>query len=199
MINLSYCNSIDQILTSQKIDCDALLMKTDTMQCAIVYQSKAFKIFTDNLITESCKYFCKEYLIHKLPNIIHAKNSSQIQQLSKTLHTINTSYTLAIMLKYLSEYFYAKTQAQNLNSPAYQKFYNAKSNSYIWLNSELLNSDFDDILQVKIDCKELEGVYMNRKSHRQLAIYLDAFTNSWKFTNRSILQDSTQNHKSILT
>lgn len=189
-MNLSYCKSIDQILASQNIDCDAIFLQDETMQYALLYQSKAFKLFTDSLITEVCKYFGKEYIIQKLPHII-TNDTAQIQQFTNILSIANTSYTLASIIKYISDYLYAKHRANKLNSPRYERFYNAKSNSYIWLNTELLNSDFDDVLQIKLDCKEIGGIYMNRKLNRQLAIYLDAFTNSWKFTNRNVIWNST--------
>lgn len=66
----------------------------------------------------------------------------------------------------------------------YIKYYNAKSNTYLWVNKNINTLDFDDYLQIPSKNIDIDGVYLSPQSTRQIAIYRDPFTNQLKIINR---------------
>ena len=57
--------------------------------------------------------------------------------------------------------------------------------SFIILNNELLDQAFDDILQSKIDCDNLCGVYTNKDINKTLMIYYDPKGTQYKMSINS--------------
>ena len=77
------------------------------------------------------------------------------------------------------------SKLNRIRSLNYTSFYCARSDSFIILNNELLDQAFDDILQSKIDCDSLCGVYTNKDINKTLIIYYDPKGTQYKMSINS--------------
>ena len=61
MKNLSYCDSIERILISEKINCDAIVVSDEFLQYTILYRSELTKTFTDRLLKSGLFFIIRKY------------------------------------------------------------------------------------------------------------------------------------------
>ena len=187
MKNLSTCESIEKILVLENIQCDAMIISNESLQYSLLYHSDALKTFTDNMVFTILQFYARQVIISKIPKIIHQKQCPRVDlnQLSSTLSNINKSFTTYQILTHSFEFFDEMNKLNRIRSLNYTSFYCAKSDSFIILNNELLDQAFDDILQSKIDCDNLCGVYTNKDINKTLMIYYDPKGTQYKMSINS--------------
>ena len=180
MKNLSYCDSIDRILISEKINCDAIVISDETLQYTLLYRSELTRTFTDNLIKSGLNYLIREYIIKSIPDKVSTRSLSSVK---KSLSGINLSITAFEIITNTKEYISDTKKIKSLKLPKYIKFYSTNSNSFIYLNSELIDSNFDDILQVSINPDQLSGIYNSIDNIYSIVIYKDYLDGNYKIKN----------------
>ena len=175
MKNLSTCESIEKILVLENIQCDAIIISNESLQYSLLYHSNTLKTFSDNMISTLLQFWARQAIITRIPKIIHQKQCPRVDlnQLSSTLSNINKSFTTYQILTHSFEFFNEISKLNRVRSLNYTSFYCANSDSFIILNNDLLDQAFDDILQSKIDCDNLCGVYTNKDIDKTLIIYYD--------------------------
>lgn len=178
MKNISYCDTIEQILISQAIDCDGIVISNHNLEYTILYHSELKHLFTDDLLQIGADYIKRELLIKGFGKILKSPKGN-ISQLIKTLSSINTSATIIRTLSRTKEYFETRNKLNKFDQLNYIKFYNSAADTCVWLNIRCINSDFKDILQTKISPSTLEGSYSSSNTNHQLAIYFDQFSKQW--------------------
>lgn len=180
MKNLSYCDSINRILISEKIDCDAIVVSDETLQYSLLYRSELAKTFTDNLIESGLNYLIRQYMIKSIPDKSSTRSLSSVK---KSLSGINISITVFEIINNTKDYILDTKKLNSLKLPKYNKFYSTKSNSFIYLNSDLIDNNFDDILQVSIDPDKLCGLYNSIDNNHSIVIYKDYIDGNYKIKN----------------
>ena len=176
MKDLSYCDSIERILISEKIDCDAIVISDELLQFTLLYRSEIKKTFTDNMIKAglSCALRCG--LIHMIP--------SKYFTIKSGLNRINMSIIAYEFIMNQKKYNEEIKKINNLHLSSYIKFYSTNSNSFIYLNKRLIDTNFSDILQISINPNKFEGVYNSIDSDHILTIFTDQLTGNYKFANQ---------------
>ena len=187
MKNLSTCESIEKILVLENIQCDAMIISNESLQYSLLYHSDTLKTFSDNMISTILQFWARQAIITRIPKIIHQKQCPRVDlnQLSSTLSNINKAFTTYQILTQSIEFFDKISKYNQIRSLNYTSFYCARSNSFIILNNELLDQAFDDILQSKIDCDNLCGVYTNKDINKTLIIYYDPKGTQYKMSINS--------------
>lgn len=180
MKNLNYCDSIDRILISEKINCDAIVISEESLQYTLLYRSELTKTFTDNLIKSGLYYLIRQYMIQSIPDKISTKSLSSVK---KSLSGINISITAFEVITNTKNYISDTKKINSLKLPKYIKFYSTKSNSFIYLNKDLIDTNFDDILQVGIDPENLCGLYNSMDNNHSIVIYKDYLDGNYKIKN----------------
>ena len=171
MKSIAYGDSIKRILISEKINCDAIVVSDEMLQYTLLYHSEAKKTFTDNLIKSAISFATRESIICTIPKIMKSNNQNDINNLRKLLTGINISIASLDVLLGVNQYLHEKEKYKELTSSKYIQFYSTKANSFILLNRKLLDTNFNDTLQVCIDCYPLCGLYTNPDSDHELCIY----------------------------
>lgn len=182
MKNLSTCESIEKMLVLENIQCDAMIISNPSLQYSLLYHSEALKTFSDNMISTILQFCVRQMVISRIPKIFHQKQNSRVDlnQLSSTLSNVNKALTTYQILTQSINFFDEMSKLNRARSLNYTSFYCARSDSFIILNNELLDQVFDDILQSKIDCDDLCGVYTNQKNDKSLMIYYDPKNTQYK-------------------
>ena len=180
--DLVNCDTIENILISEKINCDALIISNKTLQYSILYHSDSLKIFTDNLVYTLFQCISCQSLINSIPKIINQKQCPRInlKDLSISLSKINIAFTTCRILSYSLEYIDEVIKMKDLHKMNYLTFYSSKSDSIIMINQSILNKTFDDILQSKLDCTDLCGVYSNKDVSQSIILYYDPSLTQYK-------------------
>lgn len=178
--NLNYCDSIDRILISEKINCDAIIISDETLQYTLLYRSEIAKTFTDNLIKSGLYYLIRQYMIKSIPDKISTRSLSSVK---KSLSGINISITAFEMINSTKNYISDTKKINSLKLPKYVKFYSTKSNSFIYLNNDLIDTNFDDILQISIDPDKLCGLYNSIGNNYSVVIYKEYIDGNYKIKN----------------
>lgn len=186
MKQLSYCDSIERILISEKIHCDAVILYEEALQYTLLYREELTKTFTDNISKTLFSFIARQCLIKGIPKVCKLPNIDTYK-FGKTLTGINTTMTAYQILKYSSQYYTEKKKISQLDNPEYIRFYSTYSNAFILLNKRLLSEDFDDNFQVNMDNDKLLGIYTNPKTDRKLSIYKDHFDLTYKIQNKLIV------------
>lgn len=195
MKNLSYCDTIEKILISESLNCDALIVSNTTLQYSIMYRSEILRTFTDNILAIGVQYVEREAVIRSLPRFIK-ENVWDISKVSKMLSKVNTSYSVYKVLVSIKDYLKEREKLKQLDNQKYIRLYSSKSDAFIWLNRRLLNTNFNDTFQSKLNAEDIAGMYLDEYGKYKIAIYLDPFTNLWMIENRV---DSSQNYILIST
>ncbi len=182
MKNLSNSNSIKDILISENIKCDAIMISDKSLQYSLLYHSDSLKVFTDNITRTILQYMSRQCIINGIPKFINQRKYPNInfKEVSTSLSKINSAFTTYQLLHYSFDFiedFYKSNKIKKMN---YQSFYSSKSDSLIMLNNDLLNHSFDDIIQSSLDCKELCGVYINQDSNQLIILYYDPISTQYK-------------------
>lgn len=187
MKNLSTCESIEKILVLENIQCDAMIISNESLQYSLLYHSDTLKTFSDNMISTILHFWARQAIITRIPKIIHQEQCPRVDlnQLSSTLSNINKAFTTYQILTHSFEFFDEMNKLNRIRSLNYTSFYCARSDSFIILNNELLDQAFDDILQSKIDCDNLCGVYTNKDINKTLMIYYDPKGTQYKMSINS--------------
>ena len=187
MKNLSTCESIEKILVLENIQCDAMIISNESLQYSLLYHSDTLKTSSDNMISTILQFWVRQAIITRIPKIIHQEQCPRVDlnQLSSTLSNINKSFSTYKILTHLFEFFDEMNKLNRIRSLNYTSFYCARSDSFIILNNELLDQAFDDILQSKIDCDNLCGVYTNKDINKTLMIYYDPKGTQYKMSINS--------------
>lgn len=180
MKNLSYCDSIDRILISEKINCDAIVISDETLQYTLLYHSEITKTFTDNLIKSGLNYLIRQYVITSIPDKISTSNLSLVK---RGLSGINISIAAFEVISNTKDYISDTKKINSLKLPKYIKLYSTRSNSFIYLNNNLIDTGFDDILQVSIDPDKLCGLYNSMENDYSVVIYKDYTAGNYKIKN----------------
>lgn len=183
MKNLSYCESIERILISEKINCDAIIISDEVLQYTLLYRSELTKTFTDQLLKCGLFYIVRNYFIHAIPS---KTSFGDLTKLKHSLFGINLSLTIYDILSNTKKYHEEKKKLNNLKLPSYIKFYSTNSNSFIFLNQDLINNNFSDTLQVSIDPSILEGTYISKDNGHVITIYKDYLNGNYKINNQEI-------------
>lgn len=183
MKNLSYCDTIEKILVSEALNCDALIVSNETLQYSIMYHSEILHTFTDNILSVGIQYVEREAVIRSLPRFIK-ENVWDLSNVSKMLSKVNTSYSVYRVLVSIKDYLKEREKLKQLDNQRYIRLYSSKSDVFIWLNKRLLNSNFNDTFQSKLNSEDISGMYLDEHGKYKIAIYLDPFTNLWMIENR---------------
>lgn len=183
MKNLSYCDTIEKILISESLDCDALVVSNTTLQYSIMYRSEIMHTFTDNLLVIGITYAEREVLIRNLPKFIK-EDVWDLSKISKALSKVNAYYSAFKVLVSIKDYLHEKEKLSKLHNLNYIRLYCAKSDTFIWLNKKLVNINFNDVFQSKINSEDISGIYLDDNAKYKIAIYNDPFTNQWMIENR---------------
>lgn len=183
MKNISYCDTIERILISESIDCDGLIISNDKLEYSILYHSDALHAFTDDLLAIGASYISKEFLIRGIPKLLK-KPATDIKDICATLSNINKTTTIVKTLTRTKGYLEQRDQLNKIDSLKYKRFYNAATNTHIWLNSKIAKLEFKDSLQTKLDPASIQGIYLETNNDQQLAIYLDHFSKQWVIENK---------------
>lgn len=183
MKNLSYCDTIEKILISESLNCDALIVSNTTLQYSIMYRSEILRTFTDNILAIGVQYVEREAVIRSLPRFIK-ENVWDISKVSKMLSKVNTSYSVYKVLVSIKDYLKEREKLKQLDNQKYIRLYSSKSDAFIWLNRRLLNTNFNDTFQSKLNAEDIAGMYLDEYGKYKIAIYLDPFTNLWMIENR---------------
>lgn len=183
MKNLSYCSSIERILISEKIDCDAIVVSDEVLQYTLLYRSELTKTFTDQLLKSGLFYIIRKCFIHSIPS---KTSFGDLSHLKHSLLGINLSLTVYNILSSTKKYNEEKKKVENLKLPKYIKFYSTNSNSFIFLNRDLIDIDFSDILQISINPNILEGTYISKDTDHIITIYKDHLNGNYKISNQEI-------------
>lgn len=183
MKNLTYCNTINKLLSTNKIKCDILILTNDTLKCTIAFKSIIKNEFTDEIIKTGFSFAVSEVGIIGISNLF--KNTKiNYTGIRNSLTTMNLIYSGKKIYEASVDYTRSLKEYNELDTEKYIQFYSSRSDAFIWLNRELLNTEFKDVIQTKIDPSELEGLYISSNGSHQLGIYLDPFTNEWIIENR---------------
>lgn len=192
MKNLSHCDSIERILISEKINCDAIVISDESLQYSLLYHSKELKTFTESILKTLGFHLIRKKCIKNLQNLFENHNTKfSASSLTSTLNDVNRLY---LVLKIYSEWKVYNTDREKyntLNNDHYIRFYSTRSNVYIWLNKDLLKEEFNDTIQSSINNSELEGIYVSKDGDYQLRIYIDPFDGQAYIQNRQALKEST--------
>ena len=175
MKNLSTCESIEKILVLENIQCDAMIISNESLQYSLLYHSDALKTFSDNMVSTILQFYARQVIISKIPKIIHQKQCPRVDlnQLSSTLSNVTRALTTYQILTHAFDLFDEISKLNRARTLNYTSFYCARSDSVIILNNELLDQAFDDLLQSKVNCDDLCGVYINNEINKSLMIYYD--------------------------
>ena len=184
---MTLLRSIEKILVLENIQCDAMIISNESLQYSLLYHSDTLKTFSDNMISTLLQFLARQAIITRIPKIIHQKQCPRVDlnQLSSTLSNINKAFTTYQILTHSFEFFDEMNKLNRIRSLNYTSFYCARSDSFIILNNELLDQAFDDILQSKIDCDNLCGVYTNKDINKTLIIYYDPKGTQYKMSINS--------------
>lgn len=192
MKNLSHCDSIERILISEKINCDAIVISDESLQYSLLYHSKELKTFTESILKTLGFHLIRKKCIKNLQNLFDHHNAKfNTGSLTSTLNDVNRLY---LILKIYSEWKAYNTDREKhntLNNDQYIRFYSTRSNVYIWLNKDLLKEEFNDTIQSSINSSELEGIYISKDGDYQLRIYIDPFNGQAHIQNRQACEEST--------
>ena len=183
MKNLSYCDSIEHILISEKINCDAIVVSDEFLQYTILYRSELTKTFTDQLLKSGLFFIIRKYLIHSIPS---KTSFGDLTPLKHSLLGINLTLTIYDIIANTKKYNEEKQKLKNLKLPKYIKFYSTNSNSFIFLNRDLININFSDSLQISINPNILEGSYICKENNHVITIYKDHLNGNYKINNQEI-------------
>ena len=69
MKNLSHCDSIERILISEKINCDAIVISDESLQYSLLYHSKELKTFTESILKTLGFHLIRKKCIKNLQNL----------------------------------------------------------------------------------------------------------------------------------
>ena len=168
MKNLVKCENLEKILISEKMKCDALIISGQSLQYSLLYDSEDLKTFTDNIAKTIIYHFGRQTMINAIPKIINSNKYPNINliELSSTLSKVNLAVTSYQLLSSTIDYI--------------EGIYSAKSDSLIMINQNLLSTSFDDLLQSKLDCTDLCGVYINQDLDYSLILYFDPLSTQFK-------------------
>lgn len=191
MKNLSHCDSIERILISEKINCDAIVISDESLQYSLLYHSKELKTFTESILKTLGFHLIRKKCIKNLQNLFDNHDAKfNTSSLTSTLNDVNRLY---LVLKIYSEwkaYNIDREKHNTLNNDRYIRFYSTRSNVYIWLNKDLLKEEFNDTIQSSINNSELEGIYISKDGNYHLRIYIDPFDGQAHIQNRQALKES---------
>lgn len=182
MKDLVNCDTIEHILISEKIYCDAIMISNKSLQYSILYHSDSLKIFSDNIAYTLFQYFGYQSIINNIPKIINQKQCPRInlKELSSLLSKINIAFTSYKILNRSLNYLNEVIKMRDLHKMKYISFYSSKSDAIIMINQSILHDSFDDILQSKLDCTDLCGVYTNQNTHQSIILYYDPLLTQYK-------------------
>ena len=174
MKQFSYCDSIERILISEKIDCDALIVSNQTLQSTMLFHSELLNTFTDSLVKSSINCIIRQLSINMISN--------KFKNIKINLSKINLAFTVYQWLLSTKKYIIESSHIKNLKLPKYIKLYSTNSNSFIFVNKRLLVNEFDDIFQISMDPEKLLGIYTNNDSSYSIIIYKDYYNNTYKIS-----------------
>ena len=101
-------------------------------------------------------------------------------ELSSTLSKVNSAVTSYQLLSNTIDYIEGISKIKKVKKLKYATFYSAKYDSLIMINQDLLSTSFDDLLQSKLDCTDLCGVYINQDLDYSLILYFDPLSTQFK-------------------
>ena len=78
MKNLSNSNSIKDILISENIKCDAIMISDKSLQYSLLYHSDSLKVFTDNITRTILQYMSRQCIINGIPKFINQRKYPNI-------------------------------------------------------------------------------------------------------------------------
>lgn len=192
MKNLSLCDSIERILISEKINCDAIVISDESLQYSLLYHSKELKTFTESILKTLGFHLIRKKCIKNLQNLFDNHNINlSTKGLTSTLNDANRLYLILKIYSEWKTYNKEREKYNTLNNDHYIRFYSTRSNVYIWLNKDLLNEAFNDTIQSSIKSSELEGIYVSKDGNYQLRIYVDPFDGQAHIQNRQACEEST--------
>lgn len=182
MKNLVNCENLEKILISEKMKCDALIISGQSLQYSLLYHSEDLKTFTDNIAKTIIYHFGRQTMINAIPKIINSNKYPNINliELSSTLSKVNSAVTSYQLLSSTLDYIEGISKIKKVKKLRYVTFYSAKSDSLIMINQNLLSTSFDDLLQSKLDCTDLCGVYINQDLDYSLILYFDPLSTQFK-------------------
>ena len=161
---------IDNLLISSSIT-DEFKSLIDSMNFENVLAENIFKIF-------------KEYFSYDVAGLFFNNSDAQKRNVLN-LSLPNKNIPLKTIDEIRDKFFDEMNKLNRIRSLNYTSFYCARSDSFIILNNELLDQAFDDILQSKIDCDNLCGVYTNKDINKTLIIYYDPKGTQYKMSINS--------------
>lgn len=192
MKNLSLCDSIERILISEKINCDAIVISDESLQYSLLYHSKELKTFTESILKTLAFHLIRKKCINNIQNLFDNHNiNMSAKGISSVLNDANRLYLILKIYSEYKKYNQERAKYNTLNSDHYIRFYSTRSNVYIWLNKDLINEPFNDTIQSSIQSSELEGLYVSKDGKYEIKIYTDHFDGQTYIQNRQALQEST--------
>ena len=192
MKNLSLCDSIERILISEKINCDAIVISDESLQYSLLYHSTELKTFTESILKTLAFHLIRKKCINNIQNLFDNHNiNMSAKGISSTLNDANRLYLILKIYSEWKKYNKEREKYNSLNNDHYIRFYSTRSNVYIWLNKDLINESFNDTIQSSIKSSELEGLYVSKDGKYQIRIYTDPFDGQTYMQNRQAIQEST--------
>lgn len=192
MKNLSHCDSIERILISEKINCDAIVISDESLQYSLLYHSKELHTFTESIFKTIAWHLIRQKCIKNIQNMLDNHNINfNARGIMSTLTDANRLYSILKIYAEYKQYTKDKSKYDTLNSSHYIRFYSTKSNVYIWLNKDLINENFDDTIQSSIPNSQLEGLYVSKDGEYRLLIHTDPVSGLTYMKNVQAIKEST--------